>query len=257
MSYSVGEVARVAGVSVRTLHHYDEIGLLSPSGRTAAGYREYAGSDLGRLQRILCYRELGFDLRTIGAMLDDPERDPLDHLRRQRALLQGKIRQLREMVKSADKMMEAVQMGVNLTPQEMFEVFGEFDPTEHAEEVKERWGDTEAYRESQRRTSRYSKEDWERLGRESEAITQALGSAYESGVSAESELAMDLAEQARQHIDRWFYACSPEMHRNLGEMYVNDARFAKVYDDRAAGLSVFVRDAIRANAARAASSEGR
>ena len=76
MSYSVGEVARLTGVTVRTLHHYDEIGLLSPSGRTAAGYRRYAESDLARLQQILTYRELGFPLEEIGEILADQTRTP-------------------------------------------------------------------------------------------------------------------------------------------------------------------------------------
>jgi DNA-binding transcriptional MerR regulator len=251
MSYSAGEVARLSGVSVRTLHHYEEIGLLSPSGRTAAGYRQYEMDDLARLQQILCYRALGFDLRNIAAILDDRRIDTIHHLSRQRELLASKIEHLQKMVTTVEKMMEARKMGIDLTPDEMFEVFGEFDPTEHQEEVEERWGKTDAFKESHRRTSKYRKEDWKRLGQEAESIGAGLADALRQGLPATSETAMDLAEQARLHIDRWFYPCSHEMHENLGEMYVADPRFMKHYEDRQPGLAVYVRDAIAANAGRA------
>src|SRR5687768_15735526 len=114
MSYSAGEVSKVSGVSVRTLHHYDEIGLLSPSGRSAAGYRQYDPHDLARLQQILCYRALGFDLRKIATILDDPRIDALDHLRQQRELLNSKVEHLQRMVRTVEKMMEARKMGINL-----------------------------------------------------------------------------------------------------------------------------------------------
>jgi MerR family transcriptional regulator, thiopeptide resistance regulator len=251
MSYSAGEVSKVSGVSVRTLHHYDEIGLLSPSGRSAAGYRQYQPDDLARLQQILCYRALGFDLRKIATILDDPRIDALDHLRQQRELLNSKVEHLQRMVRTVEKMMEARKMGINLNPDEMFEVFGDFDPAEHAEEAEQRWGKTDAFKESARRTSKYKKEDWKRLGKEADEIGAGLAEAMKSGAAATSPKAMDLAEQARLHIDNWFYPCSHEMHRNLGEMYVADPRFAKHYEDRAAGLAVYVRDAIAANADRA------
>jgi DNA-binding transcriptional MerR regulator len=249
--HSVGEVARLSGVSIRTLHHYDEIGLLSPSGRTKAGYRRYASEDLERLQQILCYRSLGFDLREIATILDDPHTDPLEHLRRQRALLESRIQDLEKMVRTVEKTMEAKKMGISLSPEEMFEVFGEHDPTEHAEEVEQRWGKTDAFAESRRRTSKYRKEDWKRLGQEAEEIAAGLAEALRRGLPATSTAAMDLAEKARRHIDRWFYACSHEMHEKLGEMYVADPRFAKHYEDRQPGLAVYVRDAIAANARRA------
>jgi DNA-binding transcriptional MerR regulator len=251
MSYSAGDVARLSGVSVRTLHHYDEIGLLSPSGRSAAGYRQYGSEDLARLQQILGYRALGFDLRNIATILDDPRVDPLDHLRRQRELLKAKADHLAAMVRTVEKMMEARKMGINLNPDEMFEVFGDFDPTEHQAEAEQRWGKTDAFKESARRTSKYRKEDWKRLKAEGEEVAVRLAEAFQKGVPAKSAAAMDLAEQARLHIDRWFYPCPHEMHRNLGEMYVADPRFAKHYDDRAPGLAAYVRDAIAANADRA------
>ena len=151
MAHPVGEVARLAGVTVRTLHHYDEIGLLSPSGRTHAGYRRYDDADLTRLQQILFYRELGFSLEEIAGILDDPAADATAHLRRQHELLTARISRLQEMAAAVELALEAEKMGVPLTPEERFEVFGDQDPQQYAEETKERWGGTDAYRESARR----------------------------------------------------------------------------------------------------------
>jgi len=249
-TWSVGEVAALAGVTVRTLHHYDRIGLLPASDRTAAGYRAYTEADLMRLQRILAYRELGFSLDDIAGLLDDPDSDPLHHLRRQHGLVLERMERLREVAAVLEKTMEAHQMGIRLNPDEMFEVFGDHDPTQYAEEVEERWGDTDAYRESQRRTSSYTKEDWLRVKTEQEAAGRALAEAMQGGHAPDSDVAMDAAEQSRLVIDRNFYPCSHQMHVNLGEMYVADPRFTKTYEDMAPGLARYVRDAIVANAAR-------
>ena len=251
MSYTVGDVAKFAGVTVRTLHHYDAVALLSPSGRTAAGYRLYDDSDLDRLQQILCYRELGFSLDDIAAILDDPRSDPVDHLRRQHELLTGHICRLEEMVEAVRKTMEARKMGIALNPEEMFEVFGEDDPTQHAEEVEERWGETDAYKQSQRRTSQYTKEDWLRIKAEGADVERRLAAALAAGQPATSVEAMDAAEAHRLQIDRWFYELSYDMHRGLADMYVADPRFTAHYDEIAAGLAQYVRDAIHANADRA------
>src|SRR5919202_1465433 len=119
--YTVGRVAALSGVTIRTLHHYDEIGLLSPGGRSAAGYRLYAESDVERLQQILFYKELGFDLEEIATILDDPGTDALGHLRRQRALLTERIGRLSAMVEAIDYEMEARIMDIRLTPEERLE----------------------------------------------------------------------------------------------------------------------------------------
>ena len=251
MSYTVGDVARFAGVTVRTLHHYDAVGLLSPSERTAAGYRCYTDADLDRLQRILCYRQLEFSLDDIGRILADDTVDPVDHLRRQRELLVERIDHLQHMVQSVEKMMEARSMGISLTPEERFEVFGDFNPDDYAEEAQQRWGDTDAYQQSQRRTSTYTKQDWLKIKAEAAEIEQGLVAAHAAGAPADSDRAMDLVEAHRQHITRWFYDCSYEIQRGLGQMYVSDPRFTAHYDDQAPGLAQYVHDAIEANAERA------
>jgi MerR family transcriptional regulator, thiopeptide resistance regulator len=253
MSHTVGEVARITGVSIRTLHHYDEIRLLSPCERTAAGYRRYGEADLQRLRRILAYRALGIDLSTFGAMLVEPALDALALLGGQRDSLTREIARLKGVVDTLNRWMEARKMGINLDPEEIREVFGNADPAEHAAEAEQRWGHTDAYKESHKRTSSYTKEDWISIKAEAAAITAALGRAMRDGLPATDPDVTDLAEQHRQHISRWFYGCGYDMHRGLADMYTADARFAANYDNVEPGLSTYIRDAIHANADRAQS----
>ncbi|NED16313.1 MerR family transcriptional regulator [Streptomyces sp. SID9124] len=250
MEHSVGQVAGFAGVTVRTLHHYDSIGLLSPSGRSHTGHRRYDDADLDRLQQILFYRELGFPLDEIAGLLDDPDADPQEHLRRQHALLSHRIAELQRMAAAVETAMEARRMGINLTPEEKFEVFGDKDPEEYAEEAERRWGSTEAYAESQRRAARYTKEDWQRMKAEADSWNERYDALMEAGEPADGERATDLAEEHRLHICTWFYECDHEFHRCLGGMYVADPRFKAYYDAMRPGLAEHLRDAIEANARR-------
>lgn len=249
MSHSVGAVARIAGVTVRTLRHYDEIGLLSPGSRTDAGYRRYGDADLDRLQRILFYRELGFGLEQIKTVMTDGYADAVAHLRRQHGLLLDRIGRLQRMAVAVEKAMEARQMGISLTPEERFEVFGEVDPDEHAAEADERWGTTDAYAESKRRVASYTKADWLRMKAEGRAVNERLVTAMRGGLAATSPEAMEAAEAHRQQISHWFYDCSLEMHTGLAQMYVADPRFTATYEHVAPGLAQYLHDAIVANAA--------
>jgi len=244
---TVGAVARLAGVTVRTLHHYDEIGLLHPNGRSEAGYRQYTDDDLERLQRILFYRELEFGLDQRQALAGNG--DSLVHLRQQHRLLQERIHRLSRLSDAAALAMEAHQMNIKLTPEERLEVFGTFNPDDHAAEVDERWGTTDAYRESAR-TAGYSKADWVRIKAEGEAATRAMADAMAAGLAADSAAAMDGAEAHRRQIDAAFYRCSYEMHLGLAAMYLADPRFSATYEAIAPGLAQYVHDAILANAAR-------
>ncbi len=250
MSYSVGQVAGFAGVTVRTLHHYDDIGLLVPGERSHAGHRRYNDADLDRLQQILFYRELGFPLDEVAALLDDPAADPRAHLRRQHDLLTARIEKLQKMAAAVEHAMEARTMGIDLTPEEKFEVFGEFDPDQYEDEVRERWGGTEAYRQSRERTASYTKEDWKRATERFDELHHRMADLMEAGDPAGSEVAMDTAEEHRRFISGTYYDCSHEMHTCLGDMYVSDPRFTATYDRIRPGLAVYLRDAIAANAAR-------
>jgi hypothetical protein len=118
-------------------------------------------------------------------------------------------------------------------------------------EVRERWGETDAYQKSSRRTKSYSEHDLAKVKAESDGIEAGLAAAMADGDAADGERAMDLAEAARLHIDRWFYPCSTAMHAGLAEMYTADERFKAHYEDRAEGLAEYVAAAIKANAGRA------
>jgi MerR family transcriptional regulator, thiopeptide resistance regulator len=250
-TYPVGTVARMAGVTVRTLHHYDAIGLLSPTGRAENGYRRYSEADLERLQRILFYRELELDLSRIKHAMADPDADPLEHLRQQHALLTARIERLQRVADAVATAMEARTMDIKFTPEERLEVFGH-DPAEHADVAQERWGDTDAYRESQRRAAAYTKQDWVRIKAESEAVTRQMLDAMAAGPPATSSEAMDAAEAHRRQIDSAFYPCSLDMHRALASMYLADPRFTATYEAMAPGMAQYVHDAIEANARRQA-----
>jgi DNA-binding transcriptional MerR regulator len=248
-SYTVGEVAALAHVSVRTLHHYDEIGLLRPSGRTAAGHRRYDRADLQRLREILFYRELDFGLDEIASMLADPGRGTDEHLRTQHRMLRERIDRDQRLLRALIKEMESREMGMALTPEEQFEVFGtDKVGGEWADEARERWGETDEFRESQRRTAGYSKQDWVRLKDEADAGLRQFRDLMVSGAPADGPEARDLAEQHRQYISRWFYDCGYEMHRCLAELYVADERFTQTYEVVAPGLAQYVSTAILANA---------
>lgn len=249
MPHSVGDVARMSGVTVRTLHHYDHIGLLRPSGRTAAGYRSYSDADLDRLRRILGYRALDLSLEEIATILETGS--DREHLQRQRRLLLRRIDRLQRVVAALDRELEASTVGIDLTPEEKFELFGDFDPDDHAAEAEQRWGGTDAHRQSQERMRSFTKQDWQRFLAEQREVGRRLAEAKRAGVAPDSEQAMDLAEEHRRHITRWCYDCTHEIHRGLGDLYVADERFTATYEELEPGLAEYVRAAIHANADRA------
>ncbi|MFW6202445.1 MAG: MerR family transcriptional regulator [Gemmatimonadota bacterium] len=245
---TVGELAERTGLTVRTLHHYDEIGLLVPSRRSASGYRLYDDADLARLQQILLFRELDFPLETIGQLLDDPSFDRRTALRSQRELLVERIRRTEAIIRAVDRTVESLEGERVMSATEMFEGF---DATRYEEEARERWGETDAYKESMRRARDYDADDWARIKAEGEQVMEEMAKLLAAGHRPDDEAAMALAERHRLHIDRWFYPCSRAMHAGLAEMYTTDARFGEYFEKRAEGLAEYVAEAIRANAARA------
>jgi DNA-binding transcriptional MerR regulator len=238
----------LGGVTIRTLHHYEQIGLLTPSTRTGAGYRLYSESDLDRLTRILYYRELGFALEDIATLLGD-DANLTEHLARQHKLLTERLRRLQAMVASIESEMEATMTGNELTPEDKLEIFGaDYDPSWEAE-AQQRWGSTDAWQQSQAKTKRFTKDDWRQLKANGDEFNAKLVQAYTSGAGADSEQAMALAEEHRGMVGQ-FYDCSYAMHRGLADMYLADERFTKTYEDLAPGLARWVHDAIHANADR-------
>ncbi|HET7306061.1 MAG TPA: MerR family transcriptional regulator [Segeticoccus sp.] len=248
---TVGQLAERFGVTVRTLHHYDEIGLLVPSERSAAGYRLYTEADVTRLQHVVVYRRLGFALEEIALLLDDPSADVVEHLRRQRAAVMSRLDEMRGLVAAIDRALENEMNDEPATEQDMEELFGErFD--DYQGEAQQRWGDTDAWKQSQQRTKNYTKADWQEVKAETDQLNDAFLQAFRSGAPPTSEAATAAAEAHREHIDRRFYDCDHAFHKCLADLYVSDPRYTATYDESldVEGLAQYVHDAMYANAAR-------
>ena len=247
---TVGRLARRLGLTVRTLHHYDEIGLLVPSRRSGAGYRLYTEDDSPACSTWWSTAGSGSPWRRSPSCWTTRPRTSREHLRRQRAAVTSRLEEMRDLVTAIDRALEQQMSGARLTRQEQRELFGEGFSDDYAQEAERRWGDSEVWAQSQARTAQYTKEDWLRVKAEGEAGNEAFAAALRGGVPADSEVAMDLAEEARAQIVRWFYDCSHEIHRGLAQLYLDDPRFRRGYEDRAPGLARYVHDAIVANCAR-------
>jgi DNA-binding transcriptional MerR regulator len=253
-TWLVNEVAALSGVTVRALHHYDEIGLLTPSGRSAAGYRLYGDADLLRLQQILIGRELGLSLEAIRRSLDDPRFDRRAALLAQRAELAARSRRAEEMIRSIDAALAVLDEAQRKESAmvDFRKIFDGFDPAEHEEEAKQRWGHTDAYKASVQRAKSYTEADWIRIRDEQAGIYADAFALLAAGVAADDARALEVAERHRLSFDRWFYPCSRRMHAALADMWEADVRFQKTIDKHGGdGLTKFLAAAVRANASRA------
>ena len=251
-TYQIKAVADIAGVSQRTLRHYDDIGLLKPSLRSAAGYRLYTDLDLLRLQQIMLGRALGMALENIRELIDDPSLDRRSLLIRQKHQLSERVAATEKMIRSIDAALALLDTHVSeeASAMNMTDIFDGFDPKQYEAEAEQRWGNTDAYAESARRTRRYTESDWRAIKQASEQILQDAIELLQSKVPPADARAMDIAERYRLWVDRWFYACPPSMHARLGGMYQGDSRFAAYFDERAPGLAAFISAAILANTER-------
>ena len=246
---TVGQLASRFGITVRTLHHYDEIGLLAPGARSSSGYRLYSEADITRLQHIVVYRRLGFSLEEIASILAEGA-DVETHLRRQRLAVTTRLEEMRDLVAALDRALENVMNDRPATPQDLKELFGDGFDENYQAEAEQRWGDTEAWGQSQERTSRYTKADWVAVKAEMDSVNQAFVDALDAGKPATSDAAIDAAEAHRRHIHDRFYDLGYPMHRGLADMYLADPRFTATYEQIRPGLAQYVHDAIHANADR-------
>lgn len=250
-TYRVKDVAELSGVSIRALHHYDAIGLLTPSRRSAAGYRLYDDEDLLRLQQILIGRELGLALEDIRRSLDDPRFDRRELLLKQRAELERRAASTADMIRAIDAALAVIDQAREETHVDLKRIFDGFDPDGYADDVKRRWGGSDAYDASMRNTKSYTDADWARIRDEQAAIYADALAATRAGKSPDDPVAMDVAERHRQSIGRWFYPCDLQMHCALADMWEADRRFSDNIDKLGAGLTTFLAAAVRANARRA------
>lgn len=244
---TVGAVSAMVGVSVRTLHHWDEIGLVHPSGRTWSDYRVYSRDDVARIHRVLVYREVGVPLAQIAAILDDPTVDESMHLGRQRELLTARITRLQEMVSAVDRMLEVTSMDERLSPQELSEIFGQDWKPEYQDEAEERWGDSPQWAQSQQRSAQMTREQWEQVKADSDALDADMAAAVRDGVAPGSDQANALAERHRDSIGQ-FYDCTHSMQVCLAQMYLADQRFTDRYEAVQPGLAQWLHDVVAENA---------
>lgn len=235
----VKEVADLVGISVRTLHYYDEIGLLKPSSTTEAGYRIYSQEDLALLQQILFFRELDFPLKQIKDIIHRPDFDQLEALHIHRHYLLKKRQRLDQILKTLDKTIKHMKGEINMTEQEKFKGF-DFSKNPYEKEARERWGD-QAVDESQAKLKEMTNEEKQKLADEFDTLYKQLAAIRH--LNADSAEAQKLIQTWYDYINR-FGHYSLEAFKGLGQMYVDDERFKKNIDQYGEGLAEFMRDAM-------------
>ncbi len=240
MRLSVSEAARLAGVSVRTLRWYDEIGLLKPSEVTQAGYRFYDDAAMASLQQILFYRELDLPLEQIGRILSAPDNDRTEALQKHRTLLLMKRRRLDDMLRLVDETIGGIAM-YDERPKPT-QADWEAVKAQYAQEAAERWGNTEAFLESREKHKDYTPEQEAQINAEMEEIFSAFGSCGDP----EGPEAQALVKRWQAHITKYHYHCTDGILACLGEMYVNDPRFQENLDKYGPGTARKMSDAIKA-----------
>jgi DNA-binding transcriptional MerR regulator len=240
-TYTVKQVAKMAGVSVRTLHHYDQIGLLSPVRRTTAGYRQYSDADLLRLQQILFFRELDFSLKDIGRILDHPDFDQVDALCKHRRMLAQRVARLNRLIQTVDRTIYSLsEDNMPLTDDELYEGFSKEQVERYEREVKEMY-DPKKVEETNQRIRKLSKEQWQQVKDEGAAVNQALAALMDCEISD---------PQVQEVIDRhhaWienFYPAPVKVYRGLGELYTGHDEFRAHYEEVAPGLAEFLKAAM-------------
>ncbi len=244
MKLGVKDFAKLTGVSVRTLHYYDEIGLLKPDYvDDQNGYRFYEEEAFSRMQEILFYRELDFSLKTIKDIISSLQYDKHQALAGQKALLTLKKERLERIIQAIDRMEKGEKIMNN----------GIFDEKEYInardaykEEVIKRWGDTEAYKESEEKTSDYSEDQWNELGRGMNDIISEFARARSEGAYSCSDTAYNIVQRLKDFITENQYTCTNEILSCLGMMYVQDERFKANIDKHGKGTAEFMSKAIEA-----------
>jgi len=244
---TVKQVAELAGISVRTLHHYDEIGLLSPAATTEAGYRLYSEKDLDLLQQILFFRELDVPLKTIKEVIHNPGFDRREALERHKKLLEEKRRRIDRMIDTIDKTIKHMKGEMEMTTEEKFEAFKENlieeNERQFGEEIRKKYGQ-ERVEASNAKWRGMSREDYEAMTRLEGEVLDLLEKAVATGDPA-CDTARQLAAKHKEWLMFAWSDYSEEAHAGLADLYVADERFAAYYDKRVKGGAAFLRDAIR------------
>ncbi|EUJ44620.1 MerR family transcriptional regulator [Listeria riparia] len=246
MEYTVQKLAKLAGVSTRTLRYYDEIGILKPARINSSGYRIYGQNEVDRLQQILFYREMNVGLDKIKAILEQPDFDETEALKTHRAQLLDKRKQLDELIRNVEKSIAHSERRITMTDQEKFEGFKQKMIDENEEkygaEIREKYGDDKINKSNAKLTG-MSETEMEHVNRLAETILVELAMAFETGDPA-GEKAQEVAALHKEWLSTYWDTYSKEAHAGLAQMYVDDERFTAYYDKDQPGLAAFLRDAI-------------
>jgi MerR family transcriptional regulator, thiopeptide resistance regulator len=240
--HTVRRLARLAGVSVRTLHHYDAIGLLKPGRRSPSGYRLYGQADLLRLQQILFYRELDLPLPEIARILDDPDFDPAESLRSHRKALEAKLGRLHRLLRTLDETLAHYSGGPMLTDAELYQGFPPDRVESIRKEARERYGE-EKVADSERRAQAMGRERWAQVQGEAEAINRDLAALLAAGSDPGAAEARAVVARHLAWIGN-FWSPDAESYRGLGRLYVEHPEFRAYYEKAAPGLADFLSRAI-------------
>ncbi|MFD1708883.1 MerR family transcriptional regulator [Siminovitchia sediminis] len=236
----VKEVAKLTGISIRTLHHYDDIGLLSPKRKNGSGYREYSDGDLETLQQILFFKELGFPLKKIKDVLNSPSFDRREALKLQKKMLLEKRARLDRMIGLIDQTIQHAEGEIQMTNKEKFEGF-DFSHNPYEQEARERWGD-QAFDQSNAKLAGMSEDQQKALGVEMNGIYRTLADLrHGSSASEESQSAI---KAWYDFLNTHFGTYSLDAFKGLGQMYVADERFTKNIDRFGEGLAQFMSEAM-------------
>lgn len=236
----ISEVAKLTGITVRTLHYYDEVGLLKPSEITEAGYRLYSREDLEILQQILFFIELDFPLSQIKEIMNNPNYDKEEALKKQKELLIQQRQRIEGLIKLIEKRIEG-DNNMSFKEFDMNEI--EENKKKYAKEVKERWGTSKAYEESEKKTSSYNKEKWGDINQETSEIFKGFAELRNSDPG--SEEVQELVRRWQKYITDNFYTCTNEILSGLGLMYVEDERFKENLDKNGEGTAKLMAEAIK------------
>jgi len=240
MAYTIKEIADLASVTTRTIRYYDEIGLLDPALTGDNGYRYYDQDSLLRLQQILFFRELDVPLKEIRLIMSRTDFDLLSALENHRSALQTKVLRLETLIDTLDRTVASVKGEGIMSDKEIYEGFNE---SQYEDEVRERWGDSPRYAESQAKWSSYSQE-------QKEAIKAEGGRLVVRMVSTEPKTSPDDADvqaaigEYHAYLNRYFYTCDISFLRGLADNWVQDPRFAVNYERIREGGAAFVREAV-------------
>lgn len=231
MFYTVSELAKISGVTIRTLHYYDEIGLLKPGYVNEAGYRFYTQKQLMLLQQILCYKELNFDLKQIKSILYDPTFDLLASLKNQKELLESHLSQTKELIRMIQKTITAVEKETILNEQELFGGFNKEKQQAYEQEMIARYGSAveEHINSSYRSMKHWTKSDWDDVKNKADHIHKQLVSLLENKVSPADQAAQEIIHNHYQWISR-FWRPNASTYTGLADLYCTHPDFKKLYD---------------------------